>query len=141
MIWWLVDFGRAYYVGEVLIVGRKDCCWERMHNLQIRIGNLGGASSLLNSQCGELHSLWKPQHVASLSVQCDGYGQYLTIAKDGSVTDISLSEVAAFQIENGKSIAGLKGTVSPAERSVKKCKHFQRVAKLYGSLCNKRWTN
>jgi hypothetical protein len=106
MIWWLVDFARLYYIGEVFFVGRKDCCWERMTDIQVRIGNSGGASSLSNPQCGELHSLWAPYHVASLSVYCEpyGHGRYLTIARDASVPDISLAEVAAFQIENGKMI-------------------------------------
>ena len=112
MIWWLVDFVRPYYIGEVFLVGRKDCCWERTHDFQIRIGNSGGVSSLLNPQCGGLHSLWEPHHIASLSVYCEpySYGRYLTVAKEAVVNDISLAEVAVFQLENGKRITS---TVEP----------------------------
>ena len=45
-VWWLVDFGTAYYVSEVFIVGRRDCCQQRMQNLEVRIENssLNGGS-------------------------------------------------------------------------------------------------
>ena len=106
MVWWVVDLGRSYFIGEVFFVGRSDCCWERMHDIQIRIGNSGGASSVFNPQCGGLYSLWEPQYIRSLSVYCEpyGYGRYLTIAKDDAASDMSFSEVTAFQIENGRNI-------------------------------------
>ncbi|XP_028392974.1 uncharacterized protein LOC114517441 isoform X2 [Dendronephthya gigantea] len=99
MIWWVVDFGRSYYIGEIFIVGRRDCCQDRMQNLQVRIGHQNGTSSLLNPQCGGLHSVYPAR---SLSVYCEPYryGQYLTIARESADSDISLCEVAAFQIEN-----------------------------------------
>jgi hypothetical protein len=101
-VWWLVDFGTAYYIGEVFIVGRKDCCQQRMHNLEVRIGNSSLNGGSLNPQCGETFSM---TDVASFSVHCQpyGYGRYLTIAKyDGQ--RLTLCEVAVFQIENGKKL-------------------------------------
>ena len=95
-------FGTAYYIGEVFIVGRKDCCQQRMQNLEVRIGNSSLNGGSLNPQCGETFSM---TDVASFSVHCQpyGYGRYLTIAKyDGQ--RLTLCEVAVFQIENGKKL-------------------------------------
>ncbi len=101
-VWWRVDFGTAYYIGEVFIVGRRDCCQDQMHDLEVRIGNstLNGGS--LNRQCGETFSM---TNLASLSVYCEpyGYGRYLSIAKYDD-EPMTLCEVAAFQIKNGKKL-------------------------------------
>ena len=108
MIWWLVDFGRAYYIGEILLVGRKDCCWHRDDDLQIRVGSLGGVSSLSNPRCGDLHSLYEPVHVASKSIFCEpyGHGRYLTIARESGTNypNLGICELSVFQIENGKTM-------------------------------------
>lgn len=80
-----------------------------MHDLEVRIGNLGGSSSILNPQFGGLHSMVVPNAVLSLSVYCEpyGYGRHLTISKSSPLNGqigFSLCEVAVFQIENGKHI-------------------------------------
>ena len=36
--WWRVDLGRAYYVSEVRVTNREDCCGDRLSNFTIRIG-------------------------------------------------------------------------------------------------------
>ena len=99
-VWWTVDFGTVYYVGEVFIVGRKDCCQERMRNLVVRIGNSSSNGEDSNPQCGERFSM---THLPSFSAYCDPYGvgRYLSIRKYDSV-DMALCEVAVFRVENGK---------------------------------------
>ena len=99
-VWWLVDFGATYYVGEVFIVARKDCCLHRMHSLQIRVGNSSSNGGSLNPQCRETFSM---TDVTARSVYCDpyGHGQYLSISKYDD-EDFMLCEVSVFQIENGK---------------------------------------
>ena len=36
--WWRVDLGRSYLVDEVRILNRVDCCPERLHDFEIRVG-------------------------------------------------------------------------------------------------------
>ena len=102
LVWWSVDFSKAYYIAEVFIVGRRDCCQDRMHDLRVRIGNSSLMGGNLNRQCGETFSMTS---VASTSVFCEpyGYGRYLSIAKYDD-EPMTLCEVAVFQIENGKKI-------------------------------------
>lgn len=99
-VWWVVDFGIVYYIGEVFIVGRKECCQERMRDLVVRVGNSSSNGGGSNPQCGERFSM---THLPSFSVYCDPYavGRYLTIEKYDSA-DMALCEVAIFQLENGK---------------------------------------
>lgn len=37
--WWRLDLNKSYYVSIVRITNRMDCCWERILNAQIRIGD------------------------------------------------------------------------------------------------------
>ncbi len=38
--WWRVDLGKQYSVGKVKITNRGDCCWNRLSNFQVRVGNI-----------------------------------------------------------------------------------------------------
>ena len=100
-VWWTIDFGIVYYIGEVFIVGRRDCCRDRMRNLIIRVGNSSSNDGLSNPQCVEEFSM--TSRLAS-SAYCDPYGvgKYLTINKHDADPDMTLCEVAIFRLENGK---------------------------------------
>ncbi|GMH43154.1 hypothetical protein BSKO_11076 [Bryopsis sp. KO-2023] len=37
--WWAVDLGRSYLVTRVVITNRADCCWQRLSNFSIKVGN------------------------------------------------------------------------------------------------------
>ena len=37
--WWRVDLQRVTTVGKVKITNRNDCCWNRLRNVQVRVGN------------------------------------------------------------------------------------------------------
>ena len=38
--WWRVDLGRIYPVRRVKITNRGDCCFDRLSNFDIRVGNI-----------------------------------------------------------------------------------------------------
>lgn len=106
-IWWVVDLGTVYYVREVMTSSRSDCCtWGNDADLEVRIGNSSGVASLTNPQCGEMYSMLYPDHFPLKSIYCEpyGHGRYLSISRRDLVPEISLCEVAAFRLENGKNI-------------------------------------
>ena len=37
--WWRVDLQNSYLVKKVKITNRNDCCWNRLRNVQVRVGN------------------------------------------------------------------------------------------------------
>ena len=37
--WWRVDLGGNYLVTKVQVTNRGDCCWNRLSNFDIRVGN------------------------------------------------------------------------------------------------------
>ncbi|XP_064120638.1 uncharacterized protein LOC135225238 [Macrobrachium nipponense] len=37
--WWLIDLGSERVFYHILILSRQDCCSERLHNFEIRLGN------------------------------------------------------------------------------------------------------
>ncbi|GMH43789.1 hypothetical protein BSKO_11723 [Bryopsis sp. KO-2023] len=47
--WWQVDLGATYQITKVVITNRGDCCSERLHNFEIRIGS--EVNSNLNEWC------------------------------------------------------------------------------------------
>ena len=105
-IWWVVDFGTVYYIGEVMTTSRQDCCWWNDDYLKVRVGNASGVASLTNPQCGETYSMFNPVRVKMKSVYCQpyGHGRYLSISRRDFVLNISLCEVAAFRLKNGKNV-------------------------------------
>ena len=38
--WWRVDLGKPYPVSGVQITNRGDCCFDRLSNFDIRVGNI-----------------------------------------------------------------------------------------------------
>ena len=36
--WWRVDLQAVRTIGKVRITNRKDCCWNRLRNVEVRIG-------------------------------------------------------------------------------------------------------
>lgn len=39
--YWIVDLVRAYIIDEVYILGRSDCCHDKMFGFEIRVGMYG----------------------------------------------------------------------------------------------------
>ncbi|XP_064120594.1 uncharacterized protein LOC135225213 [Macrobrachium nipponense] len=37
--WWVIDLGSERVIYHIMILTRQDCCSERLHDLQIRLGN------------------------------------------------------------------------------------------------------
>lgn len=38
--WWRVDLQMMYAVAKVKITNRGDCCWTRLKNFEVRVGNV-----------------------------------------------------------------------------------------------------
>ena len=42
--WWRVDLSQQVQVGMVKITNRGDCCWRRLENFEILVGNVDDPS-------------------------------------------------------------------------------------------------
>ncbi|XP_073536202.1 fucolectin-like [Phyllobates terribilis] len=49
--WWRVDLYEPRRIGAVVVVNRKDCCWNRLIGAEVRIGN---AKMNKNPICGTI---------------------------------------------------------------------------------------
>ena len=98
---WSIDLADSYYVSEILILQRQDCCQERLHNFEVRIGNASASSGVLNPRCGGLYSM---VGITVMVIRCEpySYGRYLIISIPGPSQTLTLCEVSIFQIDNGK---------------------------------------
>ena len=48
--WWMVDLKASYWIGQIVITNRGDCCGDRLDGAEIRVGNSqknGGSSNAL----------------------------------------------------------------------------------------------
>ena len=115
--WWRVDLGKSYLVDEVYILNRVDCCKERLHQFEIRIGTchkpfcavihlyatilnyflITTGDSLdndgnSNPKCGDLHSM---AAIEKKSFHCSPAlrGRYVNIRIPGASKMLTLCEV------------------------------------------------
>ena len=47
--WWMLDFGRSVMVTKVIVYNRQDCCWDRLNNYKITVGD--SSSVNVNAVC------------------------------------------------------------------------------------------
>ena len=115
--WWRVDLGKSYLVDEVYILNRVDCCKERLHQFEIRIGTchkpfcavihlyatilnyflITTGDSLdndgnSNPKCGDLHSM-AAIHNESFYCSPALRGRYVNIRIPGGSKMLTLCEV------------------------------------------------
>ena len=90
--WWRVDLLDPVQVVYLFIVNRWDCCTDRLHNFEIRIGNSLGNNGNSNPQCGGLHSL---KNIESKVIPCTSplIGRYVNIIIPGPNKTLTLCEV------------------------------------------------
>jgi len=77
--WWRVDLRHQKYVYKVTITNRFDCCWDRLRNFEIRVGNIDsadGANILCAHHPGHFGRTTKSLYCSSPSL-----GRYLYIRK------------------------------------------------------------
>ncbi|XP_063797024.1 uncharacterized protein LOC134958390 isoform X2 [Pseudophryne corroboree] len=92
--WWTVDLKGVFIVFSVAITNRQDCCWERINNAEIRIGNSQEWRN--NQRCAVIYSLG-PGETGLFS--CNGMeGKYVTVIIPDRQEKLSLCEVQVFGI-------------------------------------------
>ncbi|XP_062599430.1 fucolectin-like [Saccostrea cucullata] len=88
--WIRIDLGRNYTVHEVEVFGRKDCCVERLHDLDIKVGNdlhemhLCGHFSGSCTRAGERITVFCPFNTAGRYVEIrivEGWNNILSVAE------------------------------------------------------------
>ncbi|XP_070534543.1 uncharacterized protein [Ptychodera flava] len=91
--WWKVDLEYTYFVKEVVITNRRDCCSERLKGAVVRVGMSTDIGS--NSQCGETVSPYTAKQFTTSSFQCaiDTVGRYVSVQLEGKNQYLSLCEV------------------------------------------------
>ncbi|XP_028400307.1 uncharacterized protein LOC114523545 [Dendronephthya gigantea] len=91
--WWRVDFGETIPVARVAITNRGDCCWDRMRDFEIKVGDSLINNGLVNPKCGDRHSIG----IGTTSITCTPimHGRYLTIQSQIS-EDLNFCEVEVY---------------------------------------------
>nr|ACF05191.1 bryohealin precursor [Bryopsis plumosa] len=95
--WWQVDLGGTYQISKVVITNREDCCWDRLHNFEIRIGSENNSN--LNAACISGQSLGKGE---TKSFSCPMVGRHVNI-KIFDVEYLTLCEVKVYAMVAGAS--------------------------------------
>uniref|UniRef100_T1J6I4 Fucolectin tachylectin-4 pentraxin-1 domain-containing protein n=1 Tax=Strigamia maritima TaxID=126957 RepID=T1J6I4_STRMM len=82
--WWTIDMKSQYEISKVSFQGREDCCADRNHDLQVRVGNYlnkgWGTVLTLNGLCGEIGEN-KGQKMYEFDCPEMLIGQYVNINK------------------------------------------------------------
>ena len=92
--WWRVDFGKTAVIYSVAVSNREDCCWTRLRNFNIRIGDSLQNNGNNNPSCGSGLSVNKE---ATKLFECRPQlrGRYLTVQSNIDEA-LTLCEVEAF---------------------------------------------
>ncbi|XP_026117591.1 fucolectin-4-like [Carassius auratus] len=94
--WWRLDLLDSYYISNVTITNRKDCCSERMTGVEIRIGNSLENNGNNNPRCGVTSSV---PAGSSVSFFCDGMeGRYVNMYLPKIQAILTLCEVEVSSI-------------------------------------------
>ncbi|GMH44697.1 hypothetical protein BSKO_12649 [Bryopsis sp. KO-2023] len=88
--WWEVDLGKSFNVVKVVIINRGDCCWDRLKNFKISVGDkqpygLNPACVVNGAQGMGESKAWK----------CPLKGRYVTISLQGT-NYLTLCEVEVY---------------------------------------------
>ncbi|CAI9570431.1 unnamed protein product [Staurois parvus] len=90
--WWTVDLKEVHVVFSVGVTNREDCCWERINEAEIRIGDSREWGT--NPRCAVIYSLG-PGETAMFN--CKGMkGKYVTVIIPDREEKLSLCEVQVF---------------------------------------------
>ncbi|XP_040210448.1 pentraxin fusion protein-like [Rana temporaria] len=90
--WWTVDLKEVHAVFSVAVTNREDCCWERINEAEIRIGD--SREWVNNPRCAVIYSL-RPGETAMFN--CKGMkGKYVTVIIPDREEKLSLCEVQVF---------------------------------------------
>ncbi|XP_038596973.1 fucolectin-2-like [Tachyglossus aculeatus] len=94
--WWMVDLSTRINVSSVLLTNRGDCCGERLHGAEVKIGDSAENGGKSNPSCGTVPS---ENLGATISLDCKGMlGQYVSVVIPGRREFLSLCEVQVLQL-------------------------------------------
>uniref|UniRef100_T1J5E4 Fucolectin tachylectin-4 pentraxin-1 domain-containing protein n=1 Tax=Strigamia maritima TaxID=126957 RepID=T1J5E4_STRMM len=85
--WWRLDMSKKYEITNVTLYGRIDCCQERYHNMQLRIGNIldtveMGVAMRKNGLCAEFpNDDYGYQVIFDFVCMPNTVGRYISIQK------------------------------------------------------------
>ncbi|XP_063770999.1 fucolectin-like [Pseudophryne corroboree] len=88
--WWRVDLLDSYYISNIIITNRGDCCPERLNGAKIVVGNSLVNNGKNNPSCGQITKLAAG---ASQNFQCHGMvGRYVIVYLPGK-QNLHFSEI------------------------------------------------
>ncbi|XP_073447656.1 uncharacterized protein [Aquarana catesbeiana] len=97
--WWTVDLKEVHVVFSVAVTNREDCCWKRINEAEIRIGDSREWGN--NPRCAIIYSLG-PGETAMFN--CKGMkGKYVTVIIPDREEKLSLCEVQVFGLPSKES--------------------------------------
>ncbi|XP_047672313.1 fucolectin-like [Tachysurus fulvidraco] len=91
--WWSVDLLVVYYISNVTITNRGDCCGIRMNGAEIHIGNSLINNGNNNPRCVVIPSM---PDGASINYTCNMQGRYVTVILPNIVECLTLCEVEVY---------------------------------------------
>lgn len=97
--WWEVDLGDIYYIDEIRIWNRRDCCWERLQNFFVFTAHFGPNGNYAVNPTDKItgpHSFTQKDH-PSMHLQWGNTARFVRIyAMHEKPTPLSLTEVEVF---------------------------------------------
>ncbi|CAG2204710.1 unnamed protein product [Mytilus edulis] len=86
---WSVDLGKTVHVKQINIINRKDCCGDRLENIEVTVGF--DHNKMKN--CCNFKGPGKTGQVIMLACKTPIAGRYVTILLRGMLHHLSLAEV------------------------------------------------
>uniref|UniRef100_A0A8C8SK30 Fucolectin tachylectin-4 pentraxin-1 domain-containing protein n=1 Tax=Pelusios castaneus TaxID=367368 RepID=A0A8C8SK30_9SAUR len=114
--WWMVDLGTTHSISAVIVKNREDCCWERLSEADIHVGDSLEDNGKQNPICGTITDI----RAGSVStICCNGMqGRYVTISIPNREMYLTLCEVKVLgqscaPLPGGKELAQLEQKLVP----------------------------
>ncbi|XP_047672315.1 fucolectin-like [Tachysurus fulvidraco] len=93
--WWRVDLLAVYYISNVIITNRGDCCEDRINGAEIHIGNSLINNGNNNPRCVVIPSM---PAGASINYTCNMQGHYVNVILPNIVECLTLCEVEVYGV-------------------------------------------
>ena len=92
--WVMIDMQQTVFVAMVRIYNRVDCCWDRLNNFQIRVGDSGTSAGSSNTACASNQPWFRGQK----DFTCVLSGRYLTLQQFNSLV-MNVAEVEVYGLK------------------------------------------
>nr|XP_006823545.1 PREDICTED: fucolectin-6-like [Saccoglossus kowalevskii] len=92
--WWKVDLGDSYWITEVVITNRQDCCSERIDGAVVTIGDNFDISQ--NNQCGDQVDWDANTYDVKIPFECHLRGRYVGVTLRDHTNWLHLCEVEVY---------------------------------------------